>query len=100
MIVNPRRCCFLAIRASRASAAAPAELRAACAAADLPLLARVAHKVKGTAGDLSAEPLREQARAAELAARAGGADAVQKNLGLADAVDAFLAELRELTAAG
>lgn len=83
--------------ALRSSGPLPGELRAACAQADLPALARLAHKVKGTAGDIVAEPLRERARVAEMAAREGAADAVGLNLQLADAVDEFLEELRAVT---
>jgi two-component system sensor histidine kinase/response regulator len=86
--------------ALRSNAAMPADLRAACAAADFDALARLAHKVKGTAGDLVAEPLRERARQAELSAREGKPEAVPLNLQLADAVDEFVSELRTLAPSG
>jgi two-component system sensor histidine kinase/response regulator len=78
----------------------PGDLRAACAAGNYADMARLAHKVKGTAGDLVAEGLREQARVAEMSAREGKPEALQLNLGLADALEEFLAELRTLTTPG
>ena len=78
----------------------PADLRAACASVNFADLARLAHKVKGTAGDLVADELRERAREAELSAREGKPEALQLGQGLADALDEFLAELRTLTAPG
>ena len=80
--------------ALRSTRAAPGELREACAAADYERLARLAHKVKGTAGDLVAEPLRLQASDAELAARRHDVSAIGRNLALADALDALLAEIQ------
>jgi HPt (histidine-containing phosphotransfer) domain-containing protein len=73
-------------------------LRDACAVADFARLARLAHKVKGTAGDLVAATLQSRAREAELAARASGPDAIGLNLGLADTLDEFLDELRSAAA--
>jgi HPt (histidine-containing phosphotransfer) domain-containing protein len=78
----------------RSSGTLPTELRNACAAADFELLARLAHKVKGTAGDLVATMLQSQARDAELAARASDSGAIALNLGLADTLDEFLEEIR------
>jgi len=78
----------------RASSSLPAELRNACAAADFATLAGLAHKVKGTAGDIVATALQFQARDAELAARATEADAIGMNLQLADTLDEFLGEVR------
>lgn len=80
--------------ALRTSGAVPAQLRAACAAADLDALAKLAHKVKGTAGDLVAEPLRVQARDAELAARGADPGAIALSLDLADALERLLVDLR------
>ena len=78
----------------RASSSLPMELRNACAAADFATLAGLAHKVKGTAGDIVATALQFQARDAELAARATEADAIGMNLQLADTLDEFLGEVR------
>ena len=78
----------------RSSAALPTELRTACAAADFATLARLAHKVKGTAGDIVATELQARAREAELAARALEPEAIALSLGLADTVEEFLAEVR------
>jgi HPt (histidine-containing phosphotransfer) domain-containing protein len=78
----------------RASSSLPMELRNACAAADFATLAGLAHKVKGTAGDIVATALQFQARDAELAARATEADAIGMNLQLADTLDEFLGEIR------
>lgn len=80
--------------ALRSSGTLPTELRNACAAADFATLARLAHKVKGTVGDLVATTLQSQARDAELAARASDPGAIALNLGLADALEEFLAEVR------
>lgn len=86
--------------ALRSNASMPADLRAACAAANYGELARLAHKVKGTAGDLVAVSLQDRAREAELSAREAGPEALQLGLGLADAVDDFLSELRTLAPPG
>ena len=86
--------------ALRTSGTLPTDLRNACAAADFTALARIAHKVKGTAGDLVAEPLRAQARDAELAARAADPGAIELNLALADALDGLLEDLRRACAGG
>ena len=84
--------------ALRSNEPLPAELRAAGRAGDLGALARVAHKVKGTAGDLVALPLQSRAREAELAARSGEPAAIALGAGLADALEALLVELRALLA--
>jgi HPt (histidine-containing phosphotransfer) domain-containing protein len=84
--------------ALRTSGSLPGELRTACAAADFAALARIAHKVKGTAGDLVAEPLRLQARDAELAARASDPGAFGLGLHVADALDGLLDDLRRFGA--
>ena len=86
--------------ARRSTAPLPGELRTACAATDYAALARIAHKIKGTAGDLVAQPLQDSAREAELAARAAQPDAVALNLQLAAAVDAFLGEIDRLVTPG
>jgi len=72
----------------------PGELRAAADRADCDAIARLAHKVKGTAGDIVATILRERAAGAEMAARLDAADAAALASALADEVDALLAELR------
>ena len=79
--------------ALRATSRTPDDLRAACAVADFESMARLAHQVKGTAGDLVAEDLRLRAREAEFAARSSDPGAVTLNLELADAVEALVAEL-------
>jgi len=86
--------------ALRSSQSLPDELRNASAQADFAALARIAHKVKGTAGDLVAEGLRDRARDTELAARESNPVAVVLGLQLADALDALLTELRAITGAG
>jgi HPt (histidine-containing phosphotransfer) domain-containing protein len=85
--------------AQRSSAAMPAELRAAAAAADCDSLARLAHKLKGTTGDICAHVVREQATATELAARAASPTAVNRANDLADALDALLLELQSVATA-
>ena len=82
----------------RSSDSVPAELRSACAAADFATLASLAHKVKGTAGDIVATALQSRAREAELAARASDPGAIALNLELADTVDEFLGEVRSAVA--
>jgi two-component system sensor histidine kinase/response regulator len=86
--------------ALRSNASMPADLRAACQSGDYPTLARLAHKVKGTAGDIVAEPLRERARQTELAARESKPESLLLSLQLADAVEEFNSELRTVTAGG
>jgi HPt (histidine-containing phosphotransfer) domain-containing protein len=85
----------LLVVALRSNETVPAELREACATSDLPRLARLAHKVKGTAGDLVADALGSRAHEAELAARAGGPGAVDLNLELATALEVLLDDLRK-----
>ena len=84
--------------ALRSSGSLPTDLRNACVAADYPALARLAHKVKGTAGDLVAAGLLVCARDAELAAREADPASIDMNLALADALDALLAEVRTAAA--
>jgi HPt (histidine-containing phosphotransfer) domain-containing protein len=84
--------------ALRSNGNLPTELRNASAAADFATLARLAHKVKGTAGDLVAVALQSRAREAELAARASDPDAIGLNLELADTLDELLDELRSAAA--
>jgi len=86
--------------ALRSSQQMPGELRNASAAADFAALARIAHKVKGTAGDLVAGDLQKRARDTELAARESNPDAIALGLQLADALDMLLAEIRSISAAG
>ena len=81
----------------RSSVAMPAELRAAAAAGDLAAMTHLAHKVKGTAGDICAVSLRERAAAAELAARNASSSASLLNRELADALEGLLADLRRVT---
>ncbi|HET7204502.1 MAG TPA: Hpt domain-containing protein [Steroidobacteraceae bacterium] len=76
----------------------PAELRSSGARADFAGLAALAHKVKGTAGDLVAAELQVRARDAELAARAADPGAIALNLELADALEDMLAEIRTVVA--
>jgi HPt (histidine-containing phosphotransfer) domain-containing protein len=80
--------------AQRSSAAMPADLRVAADAANFDAMSRLAHKLKGTCGDICAQTLREQAAATELAARASAPDAASRARDLADSLDAFLHELQ------
>ena len=86
--------------ALRSNASMAADLRAACAAANYSELARLAHKVKGTAGDLVAIGLQDRAREAELSAREAKPESLPLGLRLADALDDFLSELRTLAPPG
>jgi HPt (histidine-containing phosphotransfer) domain-containing protein len=72
----------------------PTQLREAGARSDLASLAALAHKVKGTAGDLVAADLQARARDAELAARAADPAAVGLGHALADTLEVTLAEIR------
>lgn len=83
--------------ALRATEPLPADLRAACSAADYVTLATLSHKAKGTAGDLVAEPIRRRARDTEIAARAAASESLLLGVRLADSVDELLAELRTIT---
>lgn len=82
--------------ALRSSQQVPGELRSACAGADFATLARIAHKVKGTAGDLVAADLQARARDTEIAARESSPAALVLALQLADALDELLAEIRTI----
>lgn len=85
--------------AQRSSATMPADLRAAAVAGDMDGMARLAHKLKGTAGDICAPALREQALTAELAARAAAPESAAAARALADALDELLQELQASPAA-
>lgn len=82
----------------RSSGPLPAALRDACAQADFASLAGLAHKVKGTAGDLVATALQTRAHDAELAARAREPGAVGLNRELADELELVLEEIRTVIA--
>jgi len=82
----------------RTAASWPADLREAGSRADFAGLAGLAHKVKGTAGDLVATDLQARARDAEHAARSADPGAIGLNLALADALDDLLAEIRTAVA--
>jgi HPt (histidine-containing phosphotransfer) domain-containing protein len=84
--------------ALRSNAAMPAELRAAADLGDCDRMMHLAHKVKGTAGDLCAGALRAQAAAAESAAREGSDTASTLNRELANAVETLLGDLRRIAA--
>jgi HPt (histidine-containing phosphotransfer) domain-containing protein len=85
--------------AQRSTAPMPADLRTAAAAADCAAIARLAHKLKGTTGDICAPTVREQAAATELAARASAPETADRARELAGAVDALLLELQAAAAA-
>jgi PAS domain S-box-containing protein len=72
----------------------PAKLRAAVAAHDGGQIAFLVHGVKGMAGNLHTPGVFEMAKAAELAARTDDPRAEALALGLAEAVEAMLAEFR------
>ncbi len=76
----------------------PADLRAAGARGDFASLAGLAHKVKGTAGDLAANGLQTRAHDAEHAARSGDPGAIGLNLELAAAFEDLLEEIRTVVA--
>ncbi|MEY2918814.1 MAG: Hpt domain [Pseudomonadota bacterium] len=86
--------------ALRSNAGMPVELRTAADAGDLESMKRLAHKIKGTAGDICAAAVHDQAGVAELAARSSATEASELNRALADAVERLLADLRRATAAG
>jgi HPt (histidine-containing phosphotransfer) domain-containing protein len=69
-------------------------IRTACDQCDHATLAQVAHKTKGTAGDLAAEPVRSLALETEVAARSQDPQAFALGLQLAQAVDVLIVELR------
>jgi len=69
----------------------PGALRAAAAAGDVQAIGRLAHKVRGSAGNLYLDSLRQLGTDTERAAAAPGeADPVALALALAEAVDALL----------
>lgn len=79
----------------RAHGETAGELRRLAAAFDLERLAFVAHGLKGSAGNLMAEGLRQLALETEHAARDGLTDTAPRLAGmLADALDALLADIR------
>jgi two-component system, sensor histidine kinase and response regulator len=85
--------------AQRSSAAMPAELRAAAAGAEFDAMARLAHKVKGTAGDICANELRVIASAAEQAARQASPESPARLREVADHLDGLLRDLAAVAAA-
>ena len=72
----------------------PASLREAARSSDLPTIEKLAHRVKGTAGDLVAHACQDLARQTELAARDAEPSTTVLSLQLADALDAMLDEVR------
>jgi HPt (histidine-containing phosphotransfer) domain-containing protein len=80
--------------AVRSNEALPDELRRASCGHDFAGLARLAHKIKGTAGDLVATQLQSRARDTELAARAADPSAIGLGLALAEVLERLLDELR------
>jgi HPt (histidine-containing phosphotransfer) domain-containing protein len=74
-------------------------IRSACEQCDHATLAHIAHKTKGTAGDLVAEPVRSLALETEVAARSQDPQAFALGLQLAQAVDVLVVELRDRVAA-
>jgi CheY-like chemotaxis protein len=81
------------VRSSHATTAA--DVRAAARDGDYPLLAELAHRVKGTAGNLAAPALYGIAQRTEAAARACRSEVVDLAFELADAVEVLVAELTE-----
>jgi PAS domain S-box-containing protein len=77
----------------------PAQLRQAADASDWTTLARIAHLVKGTCGDVFAQPVFSLAAATEQAARAAGPGATMQAGQLAALADALLLELQARLAA-
>jgi PAS domain S-box-containing protein len=71
-----------------------ARLRAAARDGDLDHIVFLAHRAKGTLGNLSVTSLQRQAELTELAARQRAPDAPDHAHGLADGFDRLLAELR------
>ncbi|MEI6560082.1 MAG: response regulator [Rhodospirillaceae bacterium] len=81
------------IRTSHAGTAR--QLRAAAAARDMVQLARLAHALKGAAGNLMNAALQAQAERAERAAHAATPDAASQAVELAAAVEVMMATLAE-----
>jgi HPt (histidine-containing phosphotransfer) domain-containing protein len=73
----------------------PAVLRAAVQQADLPLIMREAHSIKGVAGNLRAEAAFAVARKVEKAAREADRECLEQALYLAEAVEQMLAAARQ-----
>jgi signal transduction histidine kinase/HPt (histidine-containing phosphotransfer) domain-containing protein len=73
----------------------PAVLRAAVQQADLPLIMREAHSIKGVAGNVKADAAFALARAVETAARQGQQACLGEALALAAAVEQMLAAARQ-----
>jgi signal transduction histidine kinase/DNA-binding response OmpR family regulator len=71
----------------------PERMRAAARAGDLDQAVRLAHNLKGVAGNLMADGLARQASEAELACRARSATAEALMAGLADALESLLKEI-------
>jgi HPt (histidine-containing phosphotransfer) domain-containing protein len=73
----------------------PAVLRAAVQQADLPLIMREAHSIKGVAGNVKADAAFALARAVETAARQGQQACLGDAVALAAAVEQMLAAARQ-----
>jgi HPt (histidine-containing phosphotransfer) domain-containing protein len=82
------------VRASQADT--PDKLRQAAREQDLGAIAFLAHSLKGMAGNLMADTLRELAAETETAARAGEPGAIGRAEVLAGAVETLLAELAQV----
>jgi PAS domain S-box-containing protein len=72
----------------------PASLRAQAQCGDYVQLAAIAHAVKGSAGNLFADTVQDLAARAERAARGGAPESRMLAEGLAQALEAMLAEIR------
>jgi HPt (histidine-containing phosphotransfer) domain-containing protein len=70
----------------------PEALRTAARTADLPVIERLAHRIKGTAGDVVATECHALARDTELAARKREAGAPEMALRLAASLEALLSD--------
>jgi CheY-like chemotaxis protein len=78
---------------------APSLIRSAATAGDVTALIHLAHRVKGTCGELFANQVQAQASATEKAARASSPDAATKAEHLAALAERFLAEVKRRLAA-
>ena len=74
-------------------AAVPGELRQAVESGDSVGVARLAHLIKGSAGNISAPELRQQAAVTEAAARDGAADTGHHATHLAELLRRCLGEI-------